>query len=436
MNDLLIKMSKCEFKTIIKKRIRISTNCNEKGLVLIAALALMSILALVATISVTATYTDIKISGNYKTGVQANYIARAGAAHGRQALRLLNADSDDRGSFSDELENAAGANMTLEGYTGIDDVPIVDTTNLGNGAYTVYLTNDLIDGYTNLTDSNNRVSLTSIATTSNGSQAVVELTVSIFELFPLPSTITLLGSLATFTGGSGNSDVKLLRGDDQCGSDPPKPVVALSDAGDVDNVQDAINEPDTYWTKDDGNDVNFITHPDAIVTGIPQSTIDGIESNYGIDLLDPNDLDNLVAVLQKQADTVAPDGSTDATVYLGNTDDLQVVVVTGDFTMSGSSNGAGILVVTGTLTFDASPSYAGLILVIGEGSVIRNGGGSGTISGGIMVANTTGVGGVLGSPSFVTNGEGSGTVEQYPAIDSKQSEESERCRFRSTKRTI
>jgi hypothetical protein len=302
--------------------------------------------------------------------------------------------------------------MTLEGYTGDDDVPIVDTTDLGNGAYTVYLTNDLIDGYTNLTDSNNRVSLTSIATTSNGSQAVVELTVSTFELFPLPGTITLLGNLATFNGGSGNSDVKLLRGDDQCGSDPPKPVVALSDGNDVPAVQAAIIEPDTYWTKDEGgNDVNCGDDPDAIVKEIPQSTIDGIESNYGIDLLDPNDLDNLVAVLKKQADTVAPDGSTDATVYLGNTDDLQVVVVTGDFTMSGSSNGAGILVVTGTLTFDASPSYAGLILVIGEGSVIRNGGGNGTISGGIMVANTTGGGGVLGSPSFVTNGEGSGTVE-------------------------
>ncbi len=410
-------MSKCKFKTIIKKRIRISISCNEKGLVLIGALALISILALVATISVTTTYTDITISSNYKTGVQVNYIARAGAAHGRQALRLLNAASTDTGSFSDELANAVGTNMTLEGYTGDDDVPVVDTTNLGNGSYTVYLTNDLIDGYTNLTDSNKRVSLTSIATTSNGSQAVVELTISIFELFPLPSTITLLGSGATFTGGDSTETEKELHGADQCGPDLPKPVVALSDATDVSDVQNTIAtngqpDTDTYHTKNEfGNDVTFSDDPDAIVTGIPQSTIDGIESNYGIDLLDPDDLDNLVAVLQGQADTVAPDGSTDATVDLGNTSDLQVVVVTGDFTMSGSSNGAGILVVTGTLTFDASPSYTGLILVIGEGSVIRNGGGDGTISGGVLVANTTGGGGVLGSPSFVTNGEGSGTVE-------------------------
>jgi hypothetical protein len=413
MNDLLIKMSKCEFKSIIKKRIRISTNCNEKGLVLIGALALISILALVATLSVTATYTNIKISGNYKTGVQANYIARAGAAHGRQALRLLNAASTDTGSFYDELENAAGANMTLEGYTGDDDVPIVDTTNLGNGAYTVYLTNDLIDGYTNLTDNNNRVSLTSIATTSNGSQAVVELTVSIFELFPLPAPITLLGSGATFTGGA--SDEKDFRGDDRCGGGSRNPVVALSDVNDVPVVQAAIIEPGKYWTKDENNvEKNFNQRPNLIVTDIPQSTIDDIESNYGIDLLDPDDLDNLVAVLEKQADTVAPDGSTDATVYLGGTGDLQLVVVTGDFIMYSSSTGAGILAVTGTLTFSGSPDYDGLILVIGEGSVIRNGGGSKRLSGGIMVANTTG--GVLGSPSFVTIGEGSGII-RYCSTD-------------------
>ena len=87
MNDLLIKMSKCKFKTIIKKRIRISTDCNEKGLVLIASLALISILALVATLSVTTTYTDIKISSNYKTSVQSSYAVEAGYEEARARLR-------------------------------------------------------------------------------------------------------------------------------------------------------------------------------------------------------------------------------------------------------------------------------------------------------------------------------------------------------------
>ncbi len=84
-------MSKYKFKTIIKKRIRISTNCNEKGLVLIAALALMSILALVATLAVTTTYTNIKISSNYKTSVQAHYVAEAGV---HRAIGMLNSTPD------------------------------------------------------------------------------------------------------------------------------------------------------------------------------------------------------------------------------------------------------------------------------------------------------------------------------------------------------
>ncbi len=395
-------------KLQLKKSSIIAKAENEKGIVLIGAIALIAILALLGTVSIVTTSTELLISKNHKTGVQANYIARAGTEHARQVLKLLNAASVDTGSFTDEIANVVGTNTTLEGYTGIDDVPIVGTTNLGNGSYKVYLTNDLIDGYTNQTDSNKKICLTSIATTSGGSQAVVELTVFINELFPPPGAIALLGSGATFIGG--NSNAKDLYGDDQCGSDPPKPVVTLSDAIDVAAVQAAISKPDTYHTEDEfGDPVTFSDDPDAIVTDVPQSIIDGIESNYGIDLLDPADLDNLVATIKEQADTVAPDGSTDATVYLGNTGDLQIVVVTGDFTMSGSSNGAGILVVTGTLTFSGSPSYTGLILVIGEGSVIRNGGGNGTLSGAIIVANTTG--GVLGPPSFVTNGGGSGTVQ-------------------------
>ncbi|HDY68739.1 MAG TPA: hypothetical protein ENH85_13240 [Candidatus Scalindua sp.] len=80
-------MSKCKFKSIIKKRIRISTDFNEKGMILIAALALISILALMATLSVTTTYTEIKISSNYKTSVQASYAVEAGYEEARARLR-------------------------------------------------------------------------------------------------------------------------------------------------------------------------------------------------------------------------------------------------------------------------------------------------------------------------------------------------------------
>ncbi len=80
-------MSKYKFKPTTKKRIRISTDCNEKGMILIAALALISILALMATVSVITTYTEIKISSNYKTSVQASYAVQAGYEEARARLR-------------------------------------------------------------------------------------------------------------------------------------------------------------------------------------------------------------------------------------------------------------------------------------------------------------------------------------------------------------
>lgn len=62
---------------------------NEKGMVLIAAIALVAILALVGTVAVVTTDTDMKISSNYKTNVQAFYIAEAGIQDGINRLIIL-----------------------------------------------------------------------------------------------------------------------------------------------------------------------------------------------------------------------------------------------------------------------------------------------------------------------------------------------------------
>jgi Tfp pilus assembly protein PilX len=394
----------------------LDVDAGEKGVVLIAAIALMAVLALVGVVAAVTTSTEIKISSNYKTSVQADCAAEAGIEHARQVLKTLNAGSTDTGSFSDELAGAAGADMALEGYTGADDVPIVNTTNLGNGSYTVYLTNDPVDGSTNQTDNNNTACLTSVATTSEGSKSVIEMTLSIVAggSFTPAGTVSMLGSVMEFVGGTGVS--KAYRGDDQCGSDPPKPVIAVSDAADVSLVQSRLNKLNTYHTKDEyGNDITANDDPNAIVAAIPQSEIDSVNSNIGVDLLDPVSLDNWVADIQAQADTVAPDGSEDATVYLGNTSDQQVVVVRGDFTMTGDAadNGAGILVVTGTLNLYGSPNYTGLILVIGEGYLHRFSGGplysDGIFNGAIILAKTTG--GLLGSPYFDVDGNGNGTIQ-------------------------
>ncbi len=102
-------------------------------------------------------------------------------------------------------------------------------------------------------------------------------------------------------------------------------------------------------------------------------------------------------------------------MILGSPGDPKVIAVTGDFNLNG--DGVGILVVTGQLTFNGNVNYDGLILVIDEGFVQRNGAGNGTLSGGIVVANTAGPDGLLGNsddafgpPTFDTSGGGNGNV--------------------------
>ncbi len=54
---------------------------NEKGIALVAAISLVAILALLGTVSVITTSTELMISKNHKTSVQANYAAEAGYSH-------------------------------------------------------------------------------------------------------------------------------------------------------------------------------------------------------------------------------------------------------------------------------------------------------------------------------------------------------------------
>ncbi len=74
-------------------------------------------------------------------------------------------------------------------------------------------------------------------------------------------------------------------------------------------------------------------------------------------------------------------------------------VVNGDLTISGS--GAGILLVTGELTLHGNFAWDGLILAIGEGAILKDGGGSATVEGAMFAANlTAGIPGANGPSTY------------------------------------
>ncbi|HEX8096998.1 MAG TPA: hypothetical protein VF507_03140 [Pyrinomonadaceae bacterium] len=95
----------------------------------------------------------------------------------------------------------------------------------------------------------------------------------------------------------------------------------------------------------------------------------------------------------------------------GGTSPSDFTFVDGNCNLTG---GTGLLIVTGDLILKGTnPDFSGLILVVGNGRIIRSGGGNGYIYGALVVANVPAAGG-FDEPSFNTSG-GGGLTMQFDA---------------------
>ena len=93
----------------------------------------------------------------------------------------------------------------------------------------------------------------------------------------------------------------------------------------------------------------------------------------------------------------------------GSISDPQFTFVDGNVDLP-PAGGAGLLIVTGTFTMDGSSDFKGLILVLGGGTLNRNGGGNGDTWGAVMVARFGNTGDFL-NPTFNSNGSGTSTIQ-------------------------
>jgi hypothetical protein len=110
----------------------------------------------------------------------------------------------------------------------------------------------------------------------------------------------------------------------------------------------------------------------------------------------------------------------DSTGGLGASNpDGVLTFVDGDLVLSAPHGGAtlsgqGTLIVTGTLTLDGNFNFNGVIMVLGEGRVLRSGGGHGNIYGAMFIAKFDRTGAdtdVFGAPTFDTSGGGSSNIQ-------------------------
>lgn len=88
----------------------LSTYTNERGIVLIAVLAIIAILVVVGSVAVITTNTDLKISSNHKSSVLALYAAQAGIEEARERLRGLSTTANYAG------DPAANPNANWSAY--------------------------------------------------------------------------------------------------------------------------------------------------------------------------------------------------------------------------------------------------------------------------------------------------------------------------------
>ena len=392
----------------------------ERGSALVMAVFVLALLTSMGAALLFVTENEMKMGTVDLRAKSVFYVSEAGLEDARETLRVVNlagATDLDRSSFNDELAGAAGPNGAIDcdpaalkpvfdsngdaiGFSGCgDDAPLTAMTTFGPGRYIAFLTNDAVDGRTNLSDSNDRVVITAIGTGTHYASEMVQAIVERGSFPGLPATITMIGPSAQFDGG--NSNAKQYMGDDCAGGIPglSVPVVGVIGTASEAVAEAGVQKPSSYTS--------------GGFTGT--DTVTNVTSSIDPSLNDCDFLHDLARTVRSAADVVG--GPSTANGSLGTSADPKIVYIEGDYTVGGGFNGAGLLWVTGTLTFNGNAGWTGTIFTVGKGGFQRSGGGNGVISGASFVANIAGPDGVMWTSDDCSGADGIvGTADDGAAI--------------------
>jgi Tfp pilus assembly protein PilX len=344
---------------------------DESGLILIAALTLLTALTLVGVTAFIMASTDVKVGGNFQTSQTALQVAMAGAEQARQTLRALNSASVTKTDFSEELASRVGANAALDGYTSsTDDVSLASSTLVNGYTYTAYLTNDSSEGSSSTTDSNGKVMITSVATGPNNTKAMVQTTVQFYSFSSnSPATIyskdnvTVSGTSISISGADSSP---------ACGGTALAPIYTMDPATTTQNGNPALTGSPA--TPQNGNtDIDLQAYVDALKGGASVTlTSDASGGTYG-------SATGFVTVYADAAGTQA-----DGELKLTNAVGYGILLVKGDLELAGNLNWQGLIIVTGKLKTTGGGSNAKNVL--GQIYSGKSDVGDSTISGSVTVS--------------------------------------------------
>jgi hypothetical protein len=142
----------------------------------------------------------------------------------------------------------------------------------------------------------------------------------------------------------------------------------------------------------------------------------GVPANVSFEmpewLNNPADMDTVITNMKRVAQASGgyyPSGSNPDT-FGNNVTGTGITFVDGDAVFTGA--GGGILITTGDLTLHGNFNFKGLIIVLGPEGVRRTGGGTGTLSGNMVIApydrNDLAAG--FGSPKYDLSGGGNSVM--------------------------
>ena len=352
---------------------------DEKGLVLVTTLLLIVVLMLLGTTAVIMSTTDLKISGNYKTGNRAFYAAEAGIeeARGRLKLNAANPIADEY-QLQTQWSAFIGSegNTQGKGYNSGNSMHVRVASLQSALNYTVRITHKtnaanqiLYWGDSNgdgIEERNTFIGKNIYLVTSYGSDAGANKTmeVEMTRLPPLTVPAPLYVEATTTIQGTSTNII----GTDQCGGSNVPGVVTTLAAGTVTKTGNPI--------------VNGVTSPTwSVVGGAANMNVQAMINSQ-------KDSANYVYNVASATHTGMSWGTPAPGATLQNPSSCTAFNVvhynTGGTTirLAGGTEGCGILLVEGTLELSGSFSWYGIILV--SGSVILTGGGNKNITGGVI----------------------------------------------------
>ena len=385
----------------------------ERGAALITAV-LLSLLLLAAggTLILTATMTS-NTARDSTAEMQAYYAAEAGIARTLEVLRG-NAQSNPAGTKASFRNVLCTRNLwtTMSGAT-------VNVTVDGSARFQVESVVDPDDSNTvvNCADATykpDRLRIRVVGMGPGNSQKNMEIIVARYTLdYPVNAVVTLpngSGDPMPFVLGSSNGNST--SGVDASGTGGTLPAYAVS-AGDYNTANNVMDGCDADGTNCGNSSEVTPGDPAVLVNGNTPSFLQSVEKAR-LFMYGPEGMMHSAVNQGRYFTSGAAAISSAAGLGASNSDGV-LTFVDGDLTLGpGNPTGQGTLIVTGNLTLDGNFNWNGVIMVLGEGNVLRNGGGHGNIYGAMFVAKFAKTGlnsDVFQAPTFNTNGGGTSNIQ-------------------------